>query len=462
MFWLTKQNLNLELTVSTLRGNRRAIYYMNKFFYLEASYRSSSMATLVCREYLDRGHASLIVEDSLEFQVWKAIEGVWNHGTMDKLYQCLSRHKQASLTGRLLVHSSGERSWILEFCQGHLVWATGGVHPIRRWRRHLLALCPTIESILCQESSSQSQDKYWMYRSLQTWVEQGYLTVEQAVEVIRQTTAEIFFEILQTGIASVRSLDSASIADPLALIEPIEIFIQQEQNWQQWSKARLKNYSPDAALIVSDAEKLEANVTARLYQKLSQLLDGDRTVRDLAFHLGKTPLEVLLSFAPYLEMEAVSSTEVADIRPAKPQTSTSDRSRTCSPLVACVDDSAWVCQSLEALISRAGYRFLAIQNPLDALPKLLAHKPHLILLDLKMPMTNGYELCKQLRNLSMFAETPIIILTGADGIVDRVRARMVGATDFLSKSVENETIIETLERYLAGSSSAISSSLRSA
>ncbi|MFM7577394.1 MAG: response regulator, partial [Microcystaceae cyanobacterium] len=67
---------------------------------------------------------------------------------------------------------------------------------------------------------------------------------------------------------------------------------------------------------------------------------------------------------------------------------------------------------------------------------------------LVMPNANGYEICTQLRKLSLFKNTPIVILTGNDGIVDRVRAKMVGATDFLGKPVNSETVLQTIRKYL--------------
>jgi len=79
---------------------------------------------------------------------------------------------------------------------------------------------------------------------------------------------------------------------------------------------------------------------------------------------------------------------------------------------------------------------------------VLSTKPDLIFLDLIMPNANGYEICGQLRKLNFFKNTPIVILTGNDGIIDRVRSKMVGATDFLSKPIDSELVLETIRKYL--------------
>jgi CheY-like chemotaxis protein len=93
-------------------------------------------------------------------------------------------------------------------------------------------------------------------------------------------------------------------------------------------------------------------------------------------------------------------------------------------------------------------QFIGINDPLRAIAILLARKPELIFLDLVMPNANGYEICGQLRRLSIFKHTPIVILTGNDGIVDRVRAKMVGSTDFLGKPVNPDQVLSTILKYI--------------
>jgi chemotaxis family two-component system response regulator PixG len=82
-------------------------------------------------------------------------------------------------------------------------------------------------------------------------------------------------------------------------------------------------------------------------------------------------------------------------------------------------------------MTRHGLRFLKIQDAIQALPIIIQQKPDLIFLDLIMPIASGYEICTQLRRISAFAETPVIILTGNDGLIDRVRAKVVGSTILL-------------------------------
>ncbi|MGK7917991.1 MAG: response regulator, partial [Prochloraceae cyanobacterium] len=64
-----------------------------------------------------------------------------------------------------------------------------------------------------------------------------------------------------------------------------------------------------------------------------------------------------------------------------------------------------------------------------------------------MPHTNGYEICSQVRKLSLFRNTPIVILTGKDGIIDRVRAKVAGSTDYITKPVTAEGVIDVINKH---------------
>ncbi|MBH8572090.1 response regulator [Nostocaceae cyanobacterium CENA369] len=119
------------------------------------------------------------------------------------------------------------------------------------------------------------------------------------------------------------------------------------------------------------------------------------------------------------------------------------------PLVACVDDSPTICRSLEEIMTHQGYRFVGIQDSLTAVLKLIKSKPDFIFLDLLMPKVNGYEICSQIRKTPSLKDVPVVILTGKDGIVDRMRAKLVGATDFMGKPVEAEKVLNMLHKYLS-------------
>lgn len=103
------------------------------------------------------------------------------------------------------------------------------------------------------------------------------------------------------------------------------------------------------------------------------------------------------------------------------------------PLIVCVDDSKTVQCHVNLILKAAGYCVLGFLEPAHALTELVQHKPALILMDICMPKVDGYEVCRLLRQSPLLRDIPIVILTGRDRLIDRFRARMVGANEYITK-----------------------------
>lgn len=116
-----------------------------------------------------------------------------------------------------------------------------------------------------------------------------------------------------------------------------------------------------------------------------------------------------------------------------------------------VDNNSLDGHTMGEIVERAGYSYANISDPLQVLSKLMDLKPQLIFLELVLPVANGYELCAQIRRISVFKETPIVIVTNNNKIIDRMRAKMVGASDFLSKPIRAKSVLKILIKYLSSS-----------
>jgi twitching motility two-component system response regulator PilG len=105
-------------------------------------------------------------------------------------------------------------------------------------------------------------------------------------------------------------------------------------------------------------------------------------------------------------------------------------------------------KKVEYILKERGYRVTAISDPLQALSLVFQLKPNLIFCDITMPQLEGDEICSMLRCSEAFRQTPIIMLTGKETFLDRVKARMVGATDYLTKPFGERELLLLLEKYL--------------
>jgi len=112
-----------------------------------------------------------------------------------------------------------------------------------------------------------------------------------------------------------------------------------------------------------------------------------------------------------------------------------------------VDDSA-VTQNLVKRALEKDYHVLLADNAVDAL-SLIYHQPvSLLLLDITMPGIDGLELCRTIRNLPQFQKLPIIMLTARDGTFDKVQGRLAGATEYLTKPFDANTLLQVIKKFI--------------
>ncbi|MEH2339921.1 response regulator [Nostoc sp.] len=113
-----------------------------------------------------------------------------------------------------------------------------------------------------------------------------------------------------------------------------------------------------------------------------------------------------------------------------------------------VDDSPTILKEISHFLENENFSVVTINDPLKAVLSIIRHKPDLILLDLNMVGIDGYELCRIIRNNSIFQNTPIIFVTGSKGIVDKVKAKLVGASGYLTKPFSRAELLKTVFMHL--------------
>lgn len=110
-----------------------------------------------------------------------------------------------------------------------------------------------------------------------------------------------------------------------------------------------------------------------------------------------------------------------------------------------VDDSPTIRKLVSLTLTKYGHHVVCATNGLDALNKLKEVMPDLILSDITMPHLDGYQLCKIIRSNAITKGVPIIMLSGKDGIFDKLRGRMVGATAYITKPFEIESLLQLID-----------------
>ncbi len=367
--------------------------------------------------------------------------------------------KQKQFTGKIKITSATGVEWLIYLCLGRLVWTDGGIHPNRSWKRLVDKYCPQVDwnNFQFRKDKNFECGDYYLLTVL---LQRKLLQREQATEVIKSRAVEVFFDLLQQEsknplkitpeTASTSSFLTSGLQMSISLVDIEEVLLETEQSWLIWQEKGLGKWSPHLAPMMKQQDKLREEVSGIVFQNFLKLLDGKRTLLDLSARMNKDVRRLTSSLVPYLNQGLLQLLSIGDIAPPNlkiEEVATTDAKPKISskkPLIACIDDSPQICNIMEQIVTKAGYRFVGIQQALQAVPSLIAANPDLIFLDIGMPIVNGYEICSQIRRVSKLKHIPVVILTGNDGIVDRVRAKVVGANDFVAKPVEIEKIHEAI------------------
>ena len=363
--------------------------------------------------------------------------------------------KQSQSSGQLLLEDETGRTWRFYIYLGRIVYATGGEHAVRRWRRNLTLHMPQMADALSTLKEDlaaiavEDLHECWEYQLLCLWVKQEKVTREQAVRMVRAVVIEVLFDVTQVGsiIYQLKTDHSASTA--LVLINAEQVVSEAWKSWNAWRIAKLSNLSPNSVPSIRNFEQLQSRTSATTYQALVKSLNGNRSLRDLAVKLKQDIITLTRLLMPYIHSELIEFVTVPDLPSPVAQTEPEAEAVVLNKgTVALIDDNPYFCQELEKVFTSAGYQFVSVNAPLEAVAILFSRQPDLIFLNLNMPHTNGYEMCSEFRKLNYFRQTPIVLVTNNVNIGDRVKAKMVGCSGFLSKSVDHKEWVSFAAKHL--------------
>lgn len=113
-----------------------------------------------------------------------------------------------------------------------------------------------------------------------------------------------------------------------------------------------------------------------------------------------------------------------------------------------VDDAPNIVLSLEFLMKQEGYTVYTAVDGEEALEKVRAHKPNLVLLDVMMPKLDGYEVCRQIRANPAWQEVRVIMLTAKGRDVERQKGLELGADAYITKPFSTRDLMEKVNTVL--------------
>jgi len=342
-------------------------------------------------------------------------------------------------------HDALDRSWFVFFAHGQIVYAADAQANGTRLRDCLrfYQLDFLLDEVDLPDLASTNTPEY---ACLWYLIENHHITPVQGRTILCRMVRETLFDLLGLRQGSF-IFDMAPALAPQLMTLPIGPLVTKAvQQAQDWKRFYPHIQSPEQCPRVTNLEQLQSKMPEKALLTLQRFASGTTSLRQMARALNRDIAPIAKAIYPYVQKGWVQlqwpthADRPHFLRLRSPASKT--------PRVVCIDDERTVRKSVEYMLDPHGYEISTIGSSLKALSLLFPLQPDLILCDITMPEPDGYELCAMLRRSHIFRETPIIMLTGRDGFTDRVKARMVGATDYLTKPFSEQELLMLLEKYI--------------
>lgn len=331
-------------------------------------------------------------------------------------------------TGELLIESSNGKFWFLFFDRGELIYATEADTNLTRLQDYLYGL--QLDYALDCLATSKLGINVLEYSQIWSLLEFKVINLDQAKTILEKMIKEVLFDILRLYEGNFVFEVSPTLTPKISRLKFSQIASGYSHQLQAWQK-----FYP----FLESVDQIPTLIVPESLSGLSVWIDGKNSIRQLSRYSGWDICKVGQYIYEAIALGQVSVSSLTD--------NSNQKVEERSPRILCIDDSVTICRAVEYILHNHGYQVMAVSSPTKALSLIFQHKPDLILCDIAMPELDGYELCGMLRKSSAFAKTPIIMLTGKDGFIDRVKARMVGATEYLTKPFGERELLTTVEKH---------------
>lgn len=359
-------------------------------------------------------------------------------------------HNGNKFAGRY-TEESLPRTWFVFFLNGQIIYSqedNSSVFRLRDYLRYYRIMLQGEETASTTDSDkSLSAPEYgYLWRLL----EQDIINPHQARSIIQRLVHETLFDLLSLRQGNfIFELDKP-LAPQLTTLEIAPLVSKVFNQVKEWKHLSPYIQSPDQFPVLTDIESLRSSLASSTVEKLQHWADGRTSLRQLARYLNRDVLTLAKAIYPYVQqglIHIVSDNTFSSLTHNQ-DTGHSSQENQQHMAIVCIDDAVAICETVQSILQLQGYNAIAFTNPLEALQAVFQLQPHLILCDIVMPELDGYELCAMLRHSSAFRFVPIIMLSAKSGYIDRVRANMVGATDYLTKPFESTELLLLIKKYL--------------
>jgi twitching motility two-component system response regulator PilG len=333
--------------------------------------------------------------------------------------------------------------WNIYIGNQRLIYATSTRGKSERLPYLIQRFCPSVST------NERVDPKRSEYEDFCRWCRGGKFSLDELRKLLLRSSQDALSQALSLTRAFVQFTKGAQV-EPLVLSVPLKDVVGSVvRSIKQWETLRPTLLSGFSRLDFNskrlddfcnhwEASQAGADPLISQFLRSQQMTACIRefskkaTIYEISTALGTEPLLLASWIHPLI------SSDVIHVLPYEKMEQ--------RPVVACIDDSKTVQRQVQMTLQTGGYDVLGITEPSKALTELVRHRPVLILMDVNMPEIDGYELSRMLRQSKQLKDIPIVMLTGRDGLMDRLRAQVLGITEYITKPFEPGRLLQAVQK----------------
>ncbi|MBT9311633.1 response regulator [Leptothoe kymatousa] len=332
------------------------------------------------------------------------------------------------ISGELVVVSNDVR-WSLWLQRGKLLFATSSQNGFDALRFEARQLFPEVitDLVLAQlqlyhrQYVHQGDALTADHRSIRWLVEQEHITFDQAGQLVRALAVTTVTSLLRVTKGSYEVNNFSNIFDhPIFCTLDIRALVEECHQQSESIAPRRNETAPQESAMPSDVVSTPS---------LDDIVNPGNDIKSLLQKASTNPFESPL--------DSIGNESTASTAVAKPGAAPSYQ-------LVCIDSDNQFIQELRGYLEDTVFSITSVDDVATAVADLAKCHPDLILLTTAMEGLDGFDLCSHLHRHPQYKDVPIILLSQRSGIIGRIRAKLAGASFFISKPVNRTKLMVKL------------------
>jgi twitching motility two-component system response regulator PilG len=354
---------------------------------------------------------------------------------MPKVIKALNKINLKKLSGKLIVCDPVDSSiiWEAYFGNGdlHFASSTSGQ------KERLMYLIS--RDLLELEPSEVIIDRSDYHFICDRW-QSGRFSIQQARQLVLAITQEAFIHMMAIDNAQMQFVPDARLEQSIVSTSFPKIMMPVEQTIWQWQKIRPQINSPFMRVYLKDIDSLYRLLWPKFRNNKEIEAYQVALTQNLCLYSIATELNIDVLELSYLLLPLIHDRYVHISSYGQPVE---------RPKIAYIDGNRVTQDRVKFILESQGYEVMNLLEPSQAIDWLVRARPTLILLDLSTSDINSSELCQLLRKSPSLKKIPVLILGSHDRLLDRLKAKIVGANEYVNKPITPDNLVGLVNKYVS-------------